>query len=218
MENWSLLFGEAYLFCFYTPFVLIFTAALIFYRLEGNPWRWKKFSARMRLRRLDKKTLIMTGFLLLWSTAAYLILSYTAGAWLARNISLFTPPDWFPGGLNPLKTMEPNTFLGVPMKGRYLFLVGGLTGWFFNIAGEELLFRGFLLPREEAVLGRYAWVFQGFLWAVWHVYWAWNVLPLLAAVTLPLCFVVSRSRNTWAGIIVHGTLNLIPFLLAASYL
>jgi membrane protease YdiL (CAAX protease family) len=215
MDRWSLLFGEAYLFCFYAPFALLFVAALVYYRLEGNPWSWKAFAARMRLGRLDRRTLLLTLLLFVYSLGSYFLLTSTFGAWLARSLSFISVPSWFPGGLDPNKAMAPGSYLDVPMRGRYLFLLAGLVGWFFNIAGEELLFRGMLLPREESAFGRHAWVFQGTVWALWHIFWWWNVLPLMVGVTLPFCFLVSRRRNTWMGIIVHGSMNLIPFIAAA---
>ena len=214
MERWSLLFGEAYLFCFYACFVLLFVAALVFYRLEGNPWSWKEFATRMRLSRLDRKTLLLTLVLFVYALGSYFLLTSTIGAWLARSLGFISVPSWFPGGLDPNKAMAAGSFLDVPMRGRYLFLLAGLVGWFFNIAGEELLFRGILLPREEAAFGRHAWLFQGIVWALWHIFWWWNVLPLMVGVTLPLCFLVSRRRNTWMGIMVHGAMNLVPFVAA----
>ena len=218
MDRWSLLFGEAYLFCFYTTFVLLFVTALVFYRLEGNPWTWKAFTARMRLGRPDKKTLLLTLGLFVYAVGSYFLWSSTLGAWIARSLSFVALPPWFPGGLDPSKAMAAGSFLDVPMRGRYLFLLAGLVGWFFNIAGEKLLFRGILLPREESALGRHAWLFQGIVWGLWHIYWWWNVLSLMIAVTLPFCFLVSRPRNTWLGIMVHGAMNLVPFIAAAAAL
>ena len=61
----------------------------------------------------------------------------------------------------------------------------GAWGWFavvvvlavFNtVLGEELLFRGLLLPRMQGVFGRWDWVANGALFAVYHLHQPW-VIP-----------------------------------------
>ncbi len=47
---------------------------------------------------------------------------------------------------------------------------------FNTVLGEELLFRGFLLPRMNGVLGRRDWLANGVLFAVYHLHEPW-VIP-----------------------------------------
>ena len=63
--------------------------------------------------------------------------------------------------------------------------MAGSWGWFallaamlvFNtVLGEELLFRGFLLPRMNGVFGRRDWLANGVLFAVYHLHEPW-VIP-----------------------------------------
>lgn len=42
----GLLFGEAYLFCFYAPFVLLFLGSFFLFSREYGSWSWKAFCAR----------------------------------------------------------------------------------------------------------------------------------------------------------------------------
>src|SRR5215218_7029494 len=60
----------------------------------------------------------------------------------------------------------------------------GAWGWFallvvlviFNtVLGEELLFRGLLLPRMRAVFGRRDWVANGVLFAIYHLHVPWGI-------------------------------------------
>lgn len=43
MKNYNLKFGEAYLFCFYSPLLLLFIGSLIIYKFEGYVFFFKIF-------------------------------------------------------------------------------------------------------------------------------------------------------------------------------
>ncbi|MGH2968993.1 MAG: CPBP family intramembrane glutamic endopeptidase [Solirubrobacteraceae bacterium] len=89
----------------------------------------------------------------------------------------------------------------------------GAWGWFavivvlavFNVVGEELLFRGLLLPRMHGVFATRDWIANGMLFAVYHLHTPW-VIPL-SLVTDPILFAYPSRRfeSAWMGIIVHGT-------------
>jgi membrane protease YdiL (CAAX protease family) len=78
--------------------------------------------------------------------------------------------------------------------------------WVLNILGEELWWRGYVLPRQELVHGRRTWIVHGVLWTLFHVPFWWNLIALLPS-TLSLAFVTSRLRNTTPGIVAHLVLN-----------
>jgi membrane protease YdiL (CAAX protease family) len=76
--------------------------------------------------------------------------------------------------------------------------------WVFNsVLGEELLFRGFLLPRMNGAFGRGDWVANGVLFAAYHLH-----IPWLIPVNLLDMFIVSyptkRYQSAWIGIAVHS--------------
>jgi membrane protease YdiL (CAAX protease family) len=209
LQSQRLSFLAAYLICFYTPFVLIFLIALVVYWMEGNDLTRAAFAARYRLRGMDGKTWLWTVGLVVFCLLVFVGLSFT-GKWLA-TIPLFAPPEFFPAEINPTKEMVAGVFMDTPLKGNWWIVLAYLVGWFFNIVGEELLWRGYLLPRQELAYGRHAWLVHGILWALWHVFWKWNLLAILP-VALAIPFVVQRTRNTWVGIIAHGTANFIPLI------
>ncbi len=86
-------------------------------------------------------------------------------------------------------------------------------GWVvINIGGEELLWRGYALPRQEKVFGRYAWLVNGLCWnLLFHFFMNWNVLVLMP-ISLTIPYLVQKYQNTWIGIYIHGIGNLL-FLL-----
>ena len=80
-----------------------------------------------------------------------------------------------------------------------------LVLWIFNTAlGEELLFRGLLLPRMNRVFGRGDWLANGVLFAAYHVHVPWVMPETLVGDTLLLAYPTKRYRSAWLGIAVHS--------------
>lgn len=208
--NWS--FGEAYLLCFYTPFALLFFGHLVIYKIGGNVFTWEEYSKNLRLIKFNKKTLKILVLSLIIIALGFLIAS-ELGKIISDNIPFLQVPESFPAGLNHNKPMVEGYFFDVYLPGNWTFASLYLLGWFFNIFGEELMFRGLLLPKNELSFPKYAWLFQGVLWGVWHVFWFWQFIPITIFVAIPFLYVVQKSKNTWSGIIIHGLLNLIPFVM-----
>lgn len=101
----------------------------------------------------------------------------------------------------------------------------GLHAWVFaawvplfvsNILGEELCWRGYILPRQEATFGKAAWLPNGILWCLFHWSFGWPIMLTLLPITLFLPWIVQRRRNTWVGIIIHGLFNAAGFIVAVS--
>jgi membrane protease YdiL (CAAX protease family) len=81
-----------------------------------------------------------------------------------------------------------------------LFVVQSI---FNTILGEELLFRGVLLPRMEGVFGRWSWVANNVLFALYHVHVPW-VMPNAFLTGLLYTYPAYRYRSTWMSIILHS--------------
>jgi membrane protease YdiL (CAAX protease family) len=74
---------------------------------------------------------------------------------------------------------------------------------FNTVLGEEMLFRGLLLPRMRAAFGRADWVVNGVLFGFYHLHEPW-VIPN-AIVTGFLCaYPTRRFRSAWMGIAIHS--------------
>ncbi len=97
----------------------------------------------------------------------------------------------------------------------YWLFLAWLPYFFFNIVGEELMWRGYLLPRQTAALGRYAWLLNGALWAIFHVGIGWRIAIILLPIEFIVPYVVQKRQNTWLGIIIHGLYNGSGFVMVA---
>jgi len=82
------------------------------------------------------------------------------------------PPDWFPASQNPLKKTNSlaEALPGVTFAGNYIFLLLVLFSGTMNIVGEDLYYRGALIPKLEGLFGKWAWVVGGIIWPLKHVY------------------------------------------------
>ena len=85
------------------------------------------------------------------------------------------------------------------------FAVIVVLGVFNTVLGEELLFRGVLLPRMKGVFGRGDWVANGVLFAVYHLHEPWRIPSALVFDILALAYPSRRFESAWMGIIVHST-------------
>ena len=92
-------------------------------------------------------------------------------------------------------------------KGRYWLLLVWVPYWILNILGEEFLWRGVMLPRQEVAFGKHAWLIHGFGWGLFHIAFGWQLLITLIPLIFIQSYIVQRTKNSWIGVIMHGGLN-----------
>ena len=175
-------------------FPLLFALALILARKDG----FRSIPAlkeRLRLRRLSGRD---------WKYVALSCLSIFALMGLIMGIS-FLLNRWY--GYPVLETTPP--FLNsVTLHGyQRLYLLVWLVMFFFNMYGEELLWRGYILPRMEAGFGNRAWLVNGSFWLVFHFCFGWQLIILLLPILFVLPYAVQKTGNTNVGILIHTILN-----------
>jgi len=83
---------------------------------------------------------------------------------------------------------------------------------FNTVLGEELLFRGLLLPRMHGAFGDRDWVANGVLFAAYHLHIPW-AMPVILLDTLLISYPVKRFRSAWIGIAVHSSQTVVLTLL-----
>jgi membrane protease YdiL (CAAX protease family) len=82
-----------------------------------------------------------------------------------------------------------------------LFVVSAL---FNTVLGEELLFRGILLPRMSGVFGKWDWVANGALFGLYHLHQPWGILSSVIDGMFAYAFPSRYFRSSWFGIILHS--------------
>ena len=97
----------------------------------------------------------------------------------------------------------------------------GAWGWyglvlvmfvFTTALGEELLFRGYLLPRMNGAFGRGDWVANGLLFTGYHLHVPWAMAGD-AVRHVHLAYPTKRYRSAWIGIAVHSAQSVVFALL-----
>jgi membrane protease YdiL (CAAX protease family) len=110
----------------------------------------------------------------------------------------------------------PHDFMGLPLQGAWWVPVYyAVVMLVCNIGGEELWWRGYVLPRQELAFGRAAWVIHGIFWSIFHLFMQptlWDT-GRMAITGVALSFVAQRTKSTWPGIVGHSFGNL-PFFLS----
>lgn len=192
------------------PMLALIAASLIAYRGEGNPMSWPDFKNRFRLNKMDGKSWLWAIGLTLFMFLSVGLLSFTA-PWLA-SFSFLTPPDYWPAELKPTAPSGlvggaiPTEFMGLSLAGNWWILVVLLISLVIATFGEELWWRGYILPRQELTHGKWTWVVHGILWASFHLFAPWNIIAILPG-SIALSFVAQRLKNTWPAVIAHGLVN-----------
>lgn len=120
--------------------------------------------------------------------------------------------DWLPGLEEPTYTQIAG--LATPaFQGQWWILGLALTSCLFNyLLGEELLFRGVLLPKMNGVFGRWDWVANTLLFGLYHVHKVW-FLPSIILSSFGIAWAAKRYRSMWMGVVVHGIEGYFIFLI-----
>ena len=174
---------------------------LAFYLLkrEGAFKQRDWWSVRLRFRKMNKGDWM-------WSVSALIIIGILSFA-VSKLLEIYAGKfDHQP----PFMSFEPLT------PGRYWILAAWLPFWLLNIMGEEIIWRGVMLPRQELVFGRFTWLFHGTGWALFHIAFGWQLLFTLLPILYIQSYVVQKRSNSWTGVVIHAGLNG-PGFLAVSF-
>jgi membrane protease YdiL (CAAX protease family) len=86
---------------------------------------------------------------------------------------------------------------------------------FNTVLGEELLFRGLLLPRMNGAFGDRDWIVNGVLFAAYHLHEPW-VIPTSLMDALFIAYPSKRYRSAWLGIAIHSAQSVVITVLVLT--
>lgn len=89
--------------------------------------------------------------------------------------------------------------------------VAAISFAFNYVLGEELLFRGVLLPKMQGAFGRWDWLVNAVLFTAYHLHKIW-ALPLILLTSLPFSWAARRYRSIWFAIILHSIEGVVVFV------
>ncbi len=175
-------------------FVPLFVTAIVASRLEGAK-AFHTIRIRLRLK-------AMNGGDWLWTLVGFIIIGVTVG------LIMFAGEWATKAGLISGFNISPSFLEFEPFGAsqRWMFLIW-LPMFFFNIMGEELLWRGYILPRQELAHGKYAWIVNCVLHLVFHIPFGWSLILMTFPIIMVIPYLVQKRANTWIGVILHGGIN-----------
>jgi membrane protease YdiL (CAAX protease family) len=186
---------RALIVCLTAGMVWQFVLVLLLVRREQGSLRWPVVRNALWLRAPRSPRTGRRGGRL-WLVVIPLVLLIAAEELLptlptpaTRDLSLF------------LGSSEGQSFL----SGNWGWFAVLLTMWIFNtVLGEELFFRGLLLPRMQGAFGRWDWVANGVLFAAYHLHVPWVIPQTLLVDTFAEAGSSRRYRSALLGIAVHS--------------
>jgi membrane protease YdiL (CAAX protease family) len=177
---------------------------------ERIRWRWPK----------GRKAWVLAGVVLVLGMG----LSMAMGPVNRELASVpgFEPPAWWGAASNP--TVQVNSaadaFPDVEFRGNYLFVLLYLAiGLVFNIFGEEIYYRGYLLPRMRGTFGKWDWVANGVLFTLKHIYQRW-LYPGILVGGLSFAFAAGPLGSLPLAMVFHWIGNFLfqlVFLVQAAF-
>jgi membrane protease YdiL (CAAX protease family) len=193
-----------------------FVVSLALLRRELGRLTWAGVSARIwaNLPR-DPRTGRPRRRLFWWAVPAIAanVLGVYGALWLDRAWS-----GLLPGSLHEPWYASAQVLADRQFQGQWWILGLSVTSLLFNyVLGEELLFRGVLLPRMAGVFGRWDWVANTVLFGLYHVHkiWTW---PSMVTSSFGMAWAAKRYRSFWLAVIVHGVEGFFVVLVVAVLL
>lgn len=190
---------QAILLALTTGLIWQFALVLILVRREQGTLRWSVLKDALWLRPPRSPKTGRTGGLLWLLVIPLTLLVY------AREALPKLPP---PAG------RDLGDFLQSPIgheffSGNWTWFALTLVMFLFNtVLGEELLFRGLLLPRMQGVFGRLDWLANGVLFALYHLHVPWAIPGRLVNAFI-LSWPSRRYQSALLGIIAHSSQSVV---------
>jgi uncharacterized protein len=188
--------------------VWLFVLSLIVVRREEGDLRWATLRRRLRLNApRSPRTGQPRRTLWLWAVPLVVLVALWQlavgprlnGLWVSALPFLAEPPGF------ALGTALASPAVRAQFVGAWgLLALFAVNALFNSFLGEELLFRGVLLPRMREVFGRWDWLANGVLFGAYHLHQPWGILGSIGTGALLYALPARRFRSTWMSVIVHS--------------
>lgn len=125
-------------------------------------------------------------------------------------------PFWLDPSIDPMKVDINVLSPGYPLKGNYIVLIVMTITLLLNILAEEIYFRAWLLPKMHS-LGKWSWIVNGSLFALYHTFQLW-LFPVLLVGSITTAFVVYTSKSILPAFAFHIIANFFMAIIGILYL
>jgi membrane protease YdiL (CAAX protease family) len=190
--------------------IWLFVLSIIIVRKEEGDLCWATIKRRLRLNAPQEPTTGQTHRRLWLWVIPFIIVSamwdialvpIVQKLWVSILPFLAEPP-----GYSFAIVFESPEILQRLVGAWWFFGLYVVSSIFNDFLGEELLFRGVLLPKMEGVFGRWSWVANGVLFACYHIHQPWVIAENLVSGSI-LAYPSWRFHSTWMAVIIHSAQN-----------
>jgi membrane protease YdiL (CAAX protease family) len=175
-------------------FLPLFLLTFILLKRDGYALNWSALKERLMLKRITIHDLlwIIVGIIVCTMISVILI-----GLWklLSPSFDINELKEMSPIKVNPLVGKERIALFFLPIF------------YFFNYFGEELMWRGYILPRQVMAIGKYAWPLNMVFHVVFHMAFSLKAMLFFIPFMLFLPYIVYKQKNTYLSIIIHFLLG-----------
>ena len=177
--------------------VPMFFGAIYFCSKEIGSGKLKDILKRMRIKKLSPVDI-------LWTIGGFIFLSLFSFLIAKLILPVFD--------INA----KPFFFRNMPLTDKYFWIIYiWPMFFFFNIFGEEFLWRGYIQPRQELLNKKFTWLVHGLLWACWHLPMGLDLIYSALPIFFILPAMVQIRKNTSIAIIIHFVFGAFGFLVLA---
>jgi len=146
----------------------------------------------------------------LWAIGGMLLILILTG--LIMNMANWVSQSFFN---KPFQT-SPSFMSFEPLHpGQYWIFLVWIIFFFFNIVGEEVMWRGYILAGMSEEYPRTAWLYNAVFWMMFHIPFGYELMIIVLPTFFLVPYLVQKRKNTWVGIIIHAGLNGPGFILVS---
>ena len=200
--------GTTRIFLMTVGLVWQFAIVLLLVRREAGNLSWSSLRDRLWLQtprrprtgQPDRRMwLWLVPLVILYVIEAFAIGPVLQTAWISTFPFLAEPPQF---SLSQLIDVPENRAL---LEGAWWFYGLFLLLAIFNtVLGEELLFRGALLPRMRGSFGKWDWLANGVLFGFYHLHQPWGILGGVVSGALLFALPTRLFQSAWMSIVIHS--------------
>lgn len=179
-----------------------FILSLMLLKMDGISWNWHVVAKRIKYQcPIHPKSGKPKWNLLLWTIPFILISSL-----LQSNVLRLPNVDgWMTPLIKHLPKYDLSSLASPEYKGAWwIVLLFVLTSVFNYFLGEELMYRGILLPKMNGVFGKWDWFFNGLLFGLYHLHKPQVILSTALYFGFVFALPSKLFKSSLIAVIIHG--------------
>jgi membrane protease YdiL (CAAX protease family) len=190
-----------------------FIISLIILSQELKTLSWSSLKQRLWLNKPLNPRTKKPNARLFWWLVPCLVFSFLTSFALSDSLD-YSVVSLFSSSSAPhytqIENLKSPEFIGV----WWVLGIALFSSLFNYFLGEELFFRGVLLPKMEKRFGRFAWLVNAILFGLYHVHKPWN-LPSIILSNFAISWPAQRYRSNWMAVMVHGVEGIVLLVMVS---